>query len=108
MTGVNQISRNLIFNILILIKSYLNKQNKLLITTTSTHNFWLQVIHEILDNIESNFPILSVFITLLLRSYEGQLQPGEMKADSLPQIFHTLVLHHKVGFDQGGPAEFTH
>ena len=51
MTGVNQISRNLIFNILILIKSYLNKQNKLLITTTLTHNFWLQVIHEILDNI---------------------------------------------------------
>ena len=44
---------------------------------------------------------------MLLRSYEGQLQPGELKADSLPQIFHTLVLHHKVGFDQGGPAEFT-
>ena len=41
-----------LLNILILIKSYLNKQNKLLITTTSTHNFWLQVIHEILDNIE--------------------------------------------------------
>ena len=55
MTVVNQISRNLIFNILILIKSYLNKQNKLLITTTSTHNFWLQVIHEIIDNIESKF-----------------------------------------------------
>ena len=55
MTGVNQISPNLIFNILILIKSYLNKQNKLLKTTTSTHNFWLQVIHEILDNIESKF-----------------------------------------------------
>ena len=49
----NQISRNLIFNILILIKSYLNKQNKLLITPTSTHNFWLQVINEILDNIEN-------------------------------------------------------
>ena len=29
MTGVNQVSRNLIFNILILIKSELNKQNKL-------------------------------------------------------------------------------
>ena len=55
MTGVNQISRNLIFNILILIKSHLNKQIKLLITTASTHNFWLQVIHEILDNIESKF-----------------------------------------------------
>ena len=27
-----------------------------------------------------------------------------MKADSLPQIFHTFVLHHKVGFDQGGPG----
>ena len=53
------------------------------------------------------FPILSVFITLLLRSYEGQLQPGEMKADSLSQLFHTLVLHHKVGFNQGGPVEFT-
>ena len=34
MTGVNQISRNVIFNILILIKSYLNKENELLITTT--------------------------------------------------------------------------
>ena len=55
MTGVNQISRNLIFNILILIKSYLNKENKLLITTTSTRNFWLQVNHEILDNIEPKF-----------------------------------------------------
>ena len=44
--------------------------------------------------LNQNFPILSVFITLLLRSFEGQLQPGEMKADSLPQIFHTLVLHH--------------
>ena len=38
-------------------------------------------------------------VALLLRSYEDQLQPGEMKADPLPQIFHTLVLHHKVGFD---------
>ena len=55
MTGVNQISLNLIVNILILIKSYLNKQNKLLIKTTSTHNFWLQVFNEIQDNIESKF-----------------------------------------------------
>ena len=55
MTGLKQISPNLIFNILILIKLYLNKQIKLLITTTSTHNFWLQVIHEILDDIESKF-----------------------------------------------------
>ena len=55
MDGVNQIYRNLIFNILILIKSYLNKQNKLLINTTSTHNFWLQVFNEILDDIESKF-----------------------------------------------------
>ena len=55
MTGVNQISRNLIFNILILIKLYLNKQYKLLINTTWTHNFWLQVFNEIFDNIESNF-----------------------------------------------------
>ena len=38
---------------------------------------------------------------------QGQLQPGDIKADSLPQTFHTLMLHHKVGFDQGGPAEFT-
>ena len=54
-----------------------------------------------------NIPILSVFITLLLRLCKGQLQPGEIKADSLPQIYHSLVLHHKVDFDQGGPAEFT-
>ena len=54
-TGVNQISRDLIFNILILITSYLNKQNKLLINTTPTHNFWLQVFNKILDNIESKF-----------------------------------------------------
>ena len=32
--------------------------------------------------LNQNFPILSVFITLLLRSYEGKSQPGEMKADS--------------------------
>ena len=98
------LSWNLIFNILILIKSYLNKQNKLLINTTSKHNFWLQVFSEILGNIEPKFPILRVIITLLLRSCEGQLQPDEKKADSLPQIFHTLVLHHKVGFDEEGPA----
>ena len=54
---------------------------------------------------DQNVQILSVFITLLLRLCKGQLQPGEIKANSLPQIFHTLVLHHKVGFDQGGPAE---
>ena len=46
---------NLIFNILILIKSYLNEQNNLSINTTSTHNFWLHVFYEILDNIESKF-----------------------------------------------------
>ena len=55
MTGINQITRNLIFNILIFIKSYLNKQNILMMTPTSTHNFWLQVFDEILDNIESKF-----------------------------------------------------
>ena len=96
MTGVNQISHNLIVNILILIKSCLIEQNKLLINTTSTHNFF----NEILDNIWIKiFQYLVLFIPLLLRSYEGQLQPDEMKADSLPHIFHTLVLHHKVGFD---------
>ena len=42
----------------------------------------------------------------MLRLCKGQLQPGEIKANSLPQAFHTLVLHHKVSFDQGGPAEF--
>ena len=80
----------------------MNKQNKLLMTTTSTHNFWFKSLMKFLIILNQNLPILSVFITLLLRSYEGQLQPGEMKADSFPQIFHTLVLHHKVGFDQGG------
>ena len=34
-------------------KSDLNKQNKLLINTTSTHAFWLPVFNEILDDIES-------------------------------------------------------
>ena len=40
---------------LILIKSHFDKQNKLLINTTSTHTFWLQVFNEILNNIESKF-----------------------------------------------------
>ena len=34
---------------------------------------------------------ICIFTTLLLRLCEGQLQPGEIKANSLPQICHTLV-----------------
>ena len=54
MTGVNQVSRNLIFNILILIKSKLNKKNKLFDQhTTNTVSDSIKVFHEILDDIES-------------------------------------------------------
>ena len=55
MTGVNQMYGNIIFNVLILIKSYLSNQHKLLLNTISTYNFWLQVFIENLDNIESKF-----------------------------------------------------
>ena len=107
MAGVNQVSWNLIFNIFILImQNWINK-NQLFDYHNINTQFLTQSFMKFLAISTQNLPILSVFITLLLRLCKGQLQPGGIKADSLPQIFHTLMLHHKVGFDQGGPAEFT-